>query len=163
MEHKGTVHLESERLILRPFVLEDANAMFRNWASDDEVTKFLLWPAHKEPSETETVLSRWVEKYSEPTYYCWAIVLKSISEPVGSISVGGNIDERIKAAEIGYCIGRAWWHTGVTSEALKTVADFLFDQVGVNKIVARHDPRNPNSGGVMKKMRDEAGRHFKTM
>lgn len=41
MEHKGTVTLETERLILRRFQLEDAQAMYRNWAADDEVTKFL--------------------------------------------------------------------------------------------------------------------------
>lgn len=52
---------------------------------------------------------------------------------------------------IGYCIGKAWWHRGITSEALKAVMDFLFDVVGANRIEARHDPRNPNSGGVMKK------------
>lgn len=37
------------------------------------------------------------------------------------------------------------------SEALKVVMDFLFDEVGVNRIEARFDPRNPHSGAVMKK------------
>ena len=52
---------------------------------------------------------------------------------------------------IGYCIGRTWWHQGITSEALQAVMDFLFDLVNVNRIESRHDPRNPNSGKVMKK------------
>ena len=47
MEHLGTIRLETERLILRRFTVEDAQAMFRNWASDEEVTKFLTWPAHR--------------------------------------------------------------------------------------------------------------------
>ena len=41
MKHKGTVRLETERLILRKFTPEDALPMFRNWASDEEVTRFL--------------------------------------------------------------------------------------------------------------------------
>lgn len=41
MNHKGTVTLETERLILRRFTMDDAEAMFRNWASDPEVTKYL--------------------------------------------------------------------------------------------------------------------------
>ncbi len=41
MKHCGTKRLETERLILRRFTAEDAEPMFRNWASDDEVTKFL--------------------------------------------------------------------------------------------------------------------------
>ena len=51
----------------------------------------------------------------------------------------------------GYCIGKKWWHQGITSVTLKTVIDFLFDEVGANRIESYHDPNNPNSGGVMKK------------
>ena len=37
------------------------------------------------------------------------------------------------------------------SEALKAVMDFLFDEVGFNRLESRHDPNNPNSGKVMVK------------
>ena len=43
MNHLGTKTLETERLILRPFVWEDREAMFRNWESDPEVTRYLRW------------------------------------------------------------------------------------------------------------------------
>ena len=46
MNHLGTVVLETTRLILRRFTIEDAEGMYRNWASEDEVTKFLTWPTH---------------------------------------------------------------------------------------------------------------------
>ena len=44
MKHIGTKTYETERLILRPFTEDDAEAVFHNWASDDEVTKYLTWP-----------------------------------------------------------------------------------------------------------------------
>ena len=46
---------------------------------------------------------------------------------------------------------RQWWHRGITSEALKAVMDFFFDEVEVNRVESRHDPRNPHSGMVMQK------------
>ena len=52
---------------------------------------------------------------------------------------------------IGYCIGRKWWNNGITSEALKELIRFFFEEVCVNRIESRHDPRNPNSGKVMTK------------
>jgi ribosomal-protein-alanine N-acetyltransferase len=52
---------------------------------------------------------------------------------------------------IGYCLGKAWWHKGYTSEALIRLVQFFFEDVGVNRIESRHDPRNPNSGKVMQK------------
>ena len=61
------------------------------------------------------------------------------------------INEDVSMVHIGYCIGKNWWHKGITSEALKAVMDYLFDVVGVNRIESRHDTRNPNSGKVMMK------------
>lgn len=151
MQHKGTKRLETERLVLRQFTMEDAKAMFSNWASDDAVTKYLVWPTHASVEVTSAVLRDWIDRYSSEDFYQWAIVLKETSQPIGSISVGEKIDDRIQKAHIGYCIGKDWWHQGIMSEALSRVMDFLFDEVGVRKVEARHDPRNPHSGGVMKK------------
>ncbi len=86
MKHKGTVRLETDRLILRPFTLEDALPMFRNWASDEEVTRFLTWPAHKDVEVSRRVIADWCKGYEAPDYYQWAIELKEGKEPVGSIS-----------------------------------------------------------------------------
>lgn len=83
-------------------------------------------------------------------YYQWMIELKELGEVIGSIS-GVDMKESIASVEIGYCIGRAWWHRGLMTEALGAVIDYFLDQVGANRVEARHDPNNPNSGGVMRK------------
>ena len=151
MKHCGTQRIETERLVLRRFMPGDAAAMYKNWASDPEVTKYLMWPAHESVAVSEAVLQNWVKAYAEENYYQWAIVPKENGDaPIGSISVVEQ-DERTSMAHIGYALGRNWWHQGIMSEALKAVIDFLFDTVEANRIEARHDPRNPHSGGVMKK------------
>jgi ribosomal-protein-alanine N-acetyltransferase len=160
LTHKGTQILETSRLILRRAIREDADPMFRNWASDPEVTKFLTWPPHANIGVTQTVLESWLAEYEKADYYQWMIVLKEIGEPIGSISVVRQ-NESIGEMEIGYCIGKKWWHQGVVSEALAAVIEHLFTQVRVNRIVARHDPRNIHSGHVMQKcgMRYEGTAH----
>ncbi len=150
MKHCGTQRIETERLVLRRFVIDDASAMYKNWASDDAVTKFLSWPTHTSQEVSEYVISEWVKEYTGEKYYHWTIELKNIGEPIGSIAVV-NMNEEVSIAHVGYCIGKKWWHQGITSEALKAVIDFLFDEVDANRIEAYHDPHNPNSGGVMKK------------
>ncbi|MBQ2697548.1 MAG: GNAT family N-acetyltransferase, partial [Clostridia bacterium] len=150
MKHLGTKPLETARLLLRPFVIEDAAAMFHNWAGDDEVTRYLTWPTHREKAVSERVTAEWVASYDKPDFYQWAIVFKELGEPVGSLSVVHG-DDRIGMVHIGYCIGRRWWHQGITSEALAEVIRFFFEEVGVNRIESRHDPRNPHSGAVMVK------------
>ena len=150
MNHLGTQHIETSRLYLRRFTLDDAQAMYDNWASDPEVTKFLTWPTHGSVEISHMVLSDWVSQYDHENYYQWAIVPKSLDQPIGSIAVV-RLDDRVGKAEIGYCIGRSWWHQGTMSEALGVVIDFLLNQVGVNRVEACYDPNNPHSGAVMAK------------
>lgn len=150
MEHCGTKRIETGRLVLRRFEAEDAPVVYKNWASEDEVTKFMTWPTHPNMEVTKAVIGDWVKSYSDNKFYQWAIVLKETNEPIGSISCV-QIYDAVDCVQIGYCIGSRWWHQGVTSEALKALIDFFFDEVGAKRIEARHDPDNPHSGGVMKK------------
>ena len=148
LDHKGTQVLTTQRLTLRPFAPDDAQDMFTNWASDPEVTKFLMWPAHASVAVSEAVLADWVPHYAEPDYYHWAIEYDG--HAIGSIAVVDH-DDRVRKAHIGYALSRKMWRQGVISEALQAVMNFLFDEVGYQRIESRHDPRNPHSGGVMRK------------
>lgn len=150
LTHKGTQTIETDRLILRKAVREDAQPMFRNWASDPEVTKFLTWPAHGSIAVSEMVIGSWLQEYEKENYYQWMIELKELGQPIGSISAVRQRDD-IGEAEIGYCIGKNWWHKGIMAEALTAVIEYLFTEVGMNRIAAKHDPNNPNSGRVMRK------------
>ena len=155
INHKGTVFLETDRLILRRFTREDAQAMFDHWASDSEVTKYLTWPTHENIDISAVVIQDWIAHYDEPNFYLWAIELKERKAPIGSISVVHQND-KVAKMEIGYCIGKTWWNRGITSEALAAVINFLLEEVGAQRIEACHDPRNPYSGAVMRK----CGMHY---
>jgi ribosomal-protein-alanine N-acetyltransferase len=151
MKHCGTQTLETKRLILRRFTVRDADAMYTNWASDPEVTRYLTWPAHAGVETSRAVLADWTAAYAQESCYQWAIVLKDrADEPIGSIGAV-DVSDDIAAVQIGYCLGRRWWHQGIMSEALGAVMDFFFDAVGCNRVAGRHDPRNPHSGMVMQK------------
>lgn len=151
MKNLGTKTIETERLILRQFKIEDAEAMYKNWASDVEVTKFLTWPPHSNVDITKMILQDWISNYKNDDFYNWAITVKENGdEPIGSIASVDN-DERVNKVHIGYCISRKWWHKGITSEALEALIKYFFEEVGVNRVESRHDPNNPNSGKVMMK------------
>lgn len=149
LKHKGTITIETPRLFLRQANIEDAEPMFRNWANDPEVTKYLTWPPHGRVEVTKQIIASWVAEYEKDDYYQWMLVLKETGEPIGSIMA--NTMGRAQSAHIGYCIGKKWWHQGIMSEALKAVMDFLFDEVGYHRVESMHDPNNPNSGKVMAK------------
>ena len=149
LNHQGTKPIETQRLVLRPFVMEDAEAMLRNWAGDKEVTRFLSWPAHESLAQTREVVARWVDPGQAD--YNWAITLKENGpEVIGSLCIT-KIDEWTRMAHFGFALGRAWWNRGIMTEALSAVIGYLFDEVGFNRIESRHDVENVGSGAVMRK------------
>jgi len=148
MNHKGTVKLCTERLILRRFEASDVEIAYKNWTSDREVTKYLTWKAHNSASETQDVISSWINNYNKENFYQWAIELKEIDEVIGTISVV-NMNEKVNKVHIGYAIGRKFWNRGIVTEAFKRIIKFLFEEVEVNRIESQFDPNNPASGKVM--------------
>lgn len=150
MNHRGTVTLETERLVLRRFEMGDCPAVFANWAGDEKVTEFLRWPAHRDLSVTGDVISGWKRAYESNSFYQWAVVPKESGEPVGTISVV-DMDARTGKMHIGYCLGQKWWNKGYMTEAFSEVIKFLFEKVGARRIESQHDPENPASGRVMQK------------
>ena len=152
MQNKGTKTIETHRLILRPFRASDAPAMFRNWAHDATVTEYLTWPPHGTEQVTAALLAQWEKQTAEdPAFYQWAVELKSIGEPIGSVSAM-HVNEAVESAELGWCIGKQWWGQGIMPEAGAAIIAYLFDEVGLNRVAARHDVRNPKSGRVMQKL-----------
>lgn len=99
--------------------------MYRNWANDPEVTKFLTWSPHDNIKISTDILRDWVSQYENDTFYQWAIVLKENGpESIGSISIVKK-DEHIGMVHVGYCIGKKWWHKGITPEAFTELISFF--------------------------------------
>lgn len=146
MIHRGTQTLHTDRLTLRRFTIDDAQAMYDSWASDPEVTWYLSWEPHPDVDITREVLRTWLERYAEDGYYNWLITMQG--EAIGTIAVV-RASERDERAEIGYCIGRKHWGQGIMTEALQCVLGFLFDEVGLHRVYLRHDVENIASGRVM--------------
>ncbi len=148
MTHKGTHTIKTDRLTLRRFALSDAQAMYDNWASDPRVTRFLSWSPHESVETTKLILKGWCALYENPAYYHWGIEFEG--ELIGGIHVvrQSDHDER---AELGYCIGSAFWGRGITAEAASAVIDYLFSTVGVHRVEIHHATDNPASGRVAEK------------
>lgn len=150
LDHRGTVTIHTDRLILRKFTINDAEDMLNNWANDNEVAKYLSWSPHGKIEVTREVISGWVRAYEMPTTYNWAIELKTTRKVIGSISVI-ELSDKNHRCEIGYCMSKAYWNKGIMTESLRAVNGFLFSEVGINRIQAKHDTKNIASGKVMEK------------
>ena len=139
--------IETERLILRKIREEDTQAVFENWASDPEVTKYLTWLPHENIGVTKMVMDRWMKEYEDPKTHRFGIVIKTTNTLIGSIDVVDYVDGY---PEIGYCSAKRYWNQGYMSEAAKAFIKYLFDQ-GFNKVVIEANENNIGSNRVIEK------------
>ena len=142
--------LETKRLIIRPLVENDAFVMFKNWASDDRVTKYLTWKPHEKVEDTLEIIRIWISENLNSPNITLGIVYKENNELIGTINYF-KVDMSFKEAEIGYCLAYDYWNNGIMSEALKEFIRFGFEDLGFLKVKACHDVRNRASGCVMEK------------
>lgn len=142
--------IETKRLILRPFILEDVPSVFYNWASDPETTKYMSWPTHRTLEDSEAYVRYTMEANRNGDACEWAITIKASGEVIGSLGASLK-NEHTGVVNSGYIISKKYWRQGYTSEAYGAAIDFLFRENQVNRIEAYHDPNNPGSGAVMRK------------
>ena len=151
MDRNNIKILETERLVLRKLEIKDAEEIFKNWTSDDDVSKYTSWETHKSVEDTIKWLSEVVKNYDDSMKYDWGITLKDTGELIGSIGayLKENEDNRY---EPGYCLSKKYWRNGYATESLKAVLDYLINEKGIKKFVCEHAKDNHASGRVMKKV-----------
>ena len=136
--------LKSERLILRPFSIEDIEDVYE-YAKDDRVTEFLTWQSHNNISETEQVVKEFY--MNEPGIY--AIELKEEEKCIGCIDL--RVDIQNNKGSFGYVMNHSYWNKGYMSEALNLLLNFAFTELELNRIESTYYSGNDASGRVMQK------------
>jgi RimJ/RimL family protein N-acetyltransferase len=142
--------LETARLILRPFELRDAKEVQR-LAGDLRIAQMTLAVPHPYPDgEAESWIASHPNDFHQGVGIVFAIVLKSDQALIGAISITG-ISKTHRRGEAGYWIACDFWNQGYCTEALKTLIDYGFRELNLNKVTSRHMTKNPQSGRVMLK------------
>jgi ribosomal-protein-alanine N-acetyltransferase len=139
--------METKRFILRPYQNSDLEAIFYNWANDDEVTKYLTWPTHKSLEDTKQILNIWLEEEKKTVTHRFCIVPKGEDKPIGAIDIPCMHDN---IPEIGYCLSRKYWNQGIMTEVCHAYIDYLFS-IGYTEIIICADERNIASNRVIEK------------
>ena len=142
--------LETEKLILRPLTIADADAVFNGWASDPEVNKYVAYNLHESINTTIEWLTQEEKNVDSDESYSWGFVLKENDRLIGSGGFGYNEEHKMFAP--GYNIMKAYWGKGLTTEALRAMIDFAVSVLGVREFFCNHAAENIASGKVMEKV-----------
>jgi len=143
--------LETERLILRPFVITDADTV-QTLAGHPAVAATTLNIPHPYPDgAAEMWILGHADRAAEGSGYTLALTRKEDGVVVGAMSLMG-VSTTARRAELGYWIGVPYWGQGYATEAGRAFVAWAFDALELNKVYARHMTNNPASGKVMAKI-----------
>lgn len=146
----GRPTLSTDRLILRPFTLDDA-ARVRKLAGEWEIAETTANIPHPyEEGMAEEWISTHEDAFENETGVTFAVVLRPEGSFIGAIGLGLNKAHQL--AELGYWIGKPYWNQGYCTEAAKEVLRYGFEDLELNRIQARYMTKNPASGRVMEKV-----------
>ncbi len=138
--------IRTQRLLLRPFALKDAEDVFA-YANDPEWSRFLPVPSPYTLQDALTFVDRniSIDWHEEPVF-----AIEYGGTVIGGI--GFHIDSPNSKAMLGYAIACVYWNQGLMTEAAAAVVDWGFAQLGLAKVYSFADVENAGSWRVMEKI-----------
>ena len=150
MPSYADVHLETPRLILRPFRHADAAHLFAIYA-DPDVYRYVPIGGWKHVDEAHQRIARDINTMAEGGYVRLAVERREDSRVIGEVLLFNLVPDS-RRAELGYALARAAWGSGYVQEALPPLIDFGFGDMDLNRLHAVIDPRNAASARVLERM-----------
>jgi ribosomal-protein-alanine N-acetyltransferase len=135
------------RLRLRTPRLEDAEAIFKNYAQDPEVVKFLTWEPHQSVEQTRAFLQVILNGSQAAVQFPYVIELRPDGPLLGMI----ECRREGTMADLGCVLAKVHWGKGYMTEAVKALVDWGLSQNDIFRIWSMCDLENPASARVMEK------------
>ena len=142
-------NLETQRLILRQFHIQDAKRV-QKLAGEPEMAASTFLPHPYKDGIAERWILSLVDDYKKDRIVNFAIDLKETGVLIGSI--GLVLDMQHNRGDLGYWVGMPFWGSGYCTEAGRAVLKYGFEGLGLNRIAAPHFSSNPASGRVLQKL-----------
>lgn len=150
IEISGEKMIKTERLILRPWVDEDAENLYE-YAKDPDVGPSAGWPAHKSVEESLEIIRN---IFNGPE--CYAICEKTNNRAIGAIELKLKgrtaMTDREDECELGYWLGKTFWGRGYVPEAAMELLRRGFETLGMTTIWCGYYDGNEKSKRVQEKL-----------
>ncbi len=140
--------IETRRLILREFTLDDAELMYQ-LNRDPEVTRYTGDPIRDIEHGKEVLEQTIIPQYILYNHGRWAVHTKGNNEFIGWCGLKAR-PERLEI-DLGYRFVKDLWGKGYASEAAFACLKYGFEKLGLERIVGRAMPGNLASLRVLEK------------
>lgn len=138
--------LETERLILRGWLLDDLDDLYE-YAKNADVGVMQGWKPHESKDESLAVLNDFIADDEN-----WAIMLKENNKVIGSIKTSPDENRgKYYAKYVSYVLSTSYWGRGYVTEGLNRIIQYVFEEMKIDLLSAFHFPHNNRSKRVLER------------
>ncbi len=141
--------IETSRLVLRPWELTDAPAIYR-YRANPEIYRYMRTEPPASQDTVEESIRRWLGLRTEDRTPIWVITLKESTRVVGLVAFV-ELDRVHSSGRLSYEVAREQWGNGIATEAARAVLSYGFGTIGLNRIDAYCWAGNAASRRVLEK------------
>ena len=151
--------LETERLLLRQFAIDDAEDFFV-MRTHEYVMRYIDKKKMERVEEARDLINLILTAFKNNDGITWVISLKGKNKIIGQIGYW-RMDKENHRAEIGYSLHPDFWGKGIMTEAINKIIDYGFNEMKLHSIEAKLNPGNAPSIKLLEKSNFKREGYFK--
>jgi len=145
------MHIETERLIIRPFQAIDLDENYNQIYGSAEVMRYLGDGKLRTREDAERSMNRFVEYGIEHGYTIWAVIDKESQRFLGHCGLI-QLRNEPETVEVAYAFGKPYWGKGFATESARACLRYGFEVAKLDRIIGLTYPENKPSQHVLQKI-----------
>jgi ribosomal-protein-alanine N-acetyltransferase len=141
--------IETDIITFKPLSIEDVS-MIHEYASDEEVSRFIGWKLMKSLEETREFVETMIKREEAGTHMYASVVLKATQAVIGTVMLF-DFDKEANQAEVGYVFHKSYWGRGYGTKSIALLTDFAFAVLNLHKLHACVVDVNIGSSRILEK------------
>lgn len=160
MQEEKHIYLKTDRLIIRPIHISDAQALF-GYRSNKEVNRYQGWIPDTQEDAAQFIRERISPELNIPgTWYQLALIHPENMEMVGDIGIHFPESEPLQI-ELGCSLNQHYQGQGLAHEALVKIISYIFTELGKKRAIALIESRNLPSIKLIERLGFQKKAHIK--
>lgn len=143
-------YIETEDIVLRKIIASDLENIFAIY-SNEKLFEYSPVNIKKNKDTVANMIGHFDRDFNKRKEIFLGISLKDSPENIVGIAEIFDYSQDVNMVTIGYRLNDKFWHQGIATKAVKAVVEYLFDEVGINRIQAFVMPANIKSQKVLER------------
>ena len=143
-------HIETDEIVLRKITDDDIDALFEIYNNKKlfEYTPSIFKETKQEIGE---LVERFHTRFADKQMIRMAITLKSEGNFAVGVAEMYGYNADVNMVAIGYRINERFWGRQIATKAVQAMTQFLFEEIGINRVYAEAMPTHAASLRILEK------------